>query len=78
VVPAGELVANLGRRQFQDAENYTERKLSQILGRTPKNIELAEMLGVSEQKIYELKNYMAREPISIDHLNTERFTDEED
>jgi len=58
--------------------NYTERKLSQILGRTPKNIELAEMLGVSEQKIYELKNYMAREPISIDHLNTERFTDEED
>ena len=57
---------------------YTERKLSQVLGREPKNIELAKMLDLPVQKIVELKNYMLREPVSIDQLNNERIIDEQE
>ena len=57
---------------------YTERKLSQLLGRKPKNIELAKMLDLPVQKIVELKNYMLREPVSIDQLNNERIVDEQE
>ncbi len=58
--------------------NYNERTLAQILGRKPKPAELAKIMGISEKKLALLQSYMAREPISIDHLNTERFTDEQD
>jgi len=57
---------------------YQERALTQILGRKPKTNELAKVLGVPDKKISELQNLMAREPISIEHLNTERFVDEQD
>lgn len=55
---------------------YNERTLIQILGREPKNSELAKIMNMKEQKIAELKNYLAREPISIEHLNTERLSDD--
>ena len=57
---------------------YNERTLTQMLGREPKNSELAEIMGVKERKIVNLKNYLAGEPISIDNLNTERSTDDTD
>lgn len=57
---------------------YSERTLTQLLNRKPTNAELAKIMGVSEKKISELKNYMAREPISINNLNAERFTDDQD
>jgi RNA polymerase primary sigma factor len=58
--------------------NYNERALSQILGRKPKPAELAKIMDMGEAKLAQLQSYMVREPISIDHLNTERFTDEQD
>lgn len=55
---------------------YNERTLSQLLGREPKNSELAKMMGIKEQKIVDLKNYLSNEPISIDNLTTERAVDD--
>jgi RNA polymerase primary sigma factor len=55
---------------------YNERVLSQLLGHKPTNKELATIMNVTENRISELKNYMAREPISIDNINTEKFNDE--
>jgi RNA polymerase primary sigma factor len=56
--------------------NYTERSLSQVLGRKPKVSELAKILDVSEAKIHQLHGYIAREPISLDHINQEKFNEE--
>lgn len=58
--------------------NYQERTLAQILGRKPKNKEVAKVMGITESKIAQLQGLVAREPISIDSLNTERFTEEDD
>ena len=58
--------------------NYNERVLTQMLGRTPKNAELAKIMNMSEKKLAQLQSFTAREPISIDQLNTERFSDEQD
>ena len=58
--------------------SYNDRALTQILGRKPKTKELAKIMRVSEARIAELQGFMAREPISIDHLNTERVADEQD
>jgi RNA polymerase primary sigma factor len=58
--------------------NYNERILTQMLGRKPKNDELAKIMEMKEEKIAELKNYIAREPVSIDNLNTERFADDQE
>jgi len=55
---------------------YNERTLTQLLGREPTNTELAQIMNVKEKKIAELKNYLAREPISMDNLTTERSTDD--
>lgn len=49
--------------------NYAERKLTQILGREPLTHELAEIIGVSDSRISQLKGYVSREPISLDGLN---------
>lgn len=56
--------------------SYNDRALAQILGRKPHNRELAKIMGISEAKINQLRNYIAREPISIDNLNQEKFTDD--
>jgi RNA polymerase primary sigma factor len=58
--------------------NYNDRVLSQILGRKPKNAELAKIMNITESNIAELQSFMTTEPISIDQLNTERFSDEQD
>ena len=58
--------------------SYNDRALTQILGRKPKTQELAKIMRVSEARIAELQSFIAREPISIDHLNTEKVSDEQD
>lgn len=56
--------------------NYTERSLSQVLGRKPKVSEIATLMGVPESKVHQLQGYIAREPISLDNLNQEKFNEE--
>lgn len=56
--------------------NYTERSLSQVLGRKPKPSELAKVMGVTEAKVHQLHGYISREPISLDHINQEKFNEE--
>ena len=56
--------------------NYTERSLSQVLGRKPKTHEIATLMGVTESKVHQLHGYIAREPVSLDHINQEKFTEE--
>ena len=56
--------------------NYTERSLSQVLGRKPKTHEIATLMGVTESKVHQLQGYIAREPVSLDHINQEKFTEE--
>lgn len=57
--------------------HYNDRALSQILGRKPKNNELAKVMGVSENRISQLQGYLNREPISINEINEEKFTEDE-
>lgn len=56
--------------------NYTERSLTQVLGRKPKVAELAKIMGVSESKVHQLQGHIAREPISLDNINQEKFNEE--
>jgi RNA polymerase primary sigma factor len=58
--------------------NYNHRDLSQKLGREPKPKELAEVMGISESKLAELRSHVIREPVSIENLNTERFADDQE
>lgn len=56
--------------------NYTERSLTQLLGRKPTTSELAKVMNMPESKIHQLHGYIAREPISLDNINQERFSEE--
>ena len=56
--------------------NYTTRSLTQMLGREPRVSELAKIMGVSEAKVHLLHSYISREPISLDHINQEKFNEE--
>jgi DNA-directed RNA polymerase sigma subunit (sigma70/sigma32) len=56
--------------------NYTERVLTQELGRTPKMSELATKLDKPQRRVHQLKGYLLREPTSLDVLNAEHFTDD--
>ena len=58
--------------------NYNERALSQVLGRKPKESEIATMMGVDEERVRQLQSYLTREPVSLDHINEERFLEEHD
>jgi RNA polymerase primary sigma factor len=58
--------------------NYNERALSQVLGRKPKISEVATMMGVDEDRIRMLQAYLTREPVSLEHLNDEKFLEEHD
>lgn len=58
--------------------NYNERALSQVLGRKPKESEVATMMGVDEERVRQLQSYLTREPVSLDHINEERFLEEHD
>lgn len=55
---------------------YNERALGQVLGRKPKASELATMMNTTEAKISELYSYLAREPVSLDIVNEERYIEE--
>jgi DNA-directed RNA polymerase sigma subunit (sigma70/sigma32) len=49
--------------------NFTERELTQILGRKPTTKEIAHMMGVTDSKVNQLRGYVSREPVSIESLN---------
>lgn len=57
--------------------HYNDRALSQILGRKPKNHELAKVMGVSEGRISQLQGFLNREPISINEINEEKLSEDE-
>ena len=57
---------------------YTERILSQKLGREPKTEELADALEVHENRINKLRALIMREPVSLDAYNQEKFQEDND
>ena len=56
--------------------NYNEQALAQVLGRMPTAQELATLMDVPTSKIHQLKGYLSREPVSLDALNQERHSEE--
>jgi RNA polymerase primary sigma factor len=57
---------------------YTERALTQTLGRTPTINELSAILGKTTKRINQLKFFMLQEPTSLDALNLDKLEDEHD
>jgi RNA polymerase primary sigma factor len=55
---------------------YTERVLTQKLGREPTLNELAQELKVSPLRIAELNGILNKEPISLENFNTEHLGDD--
>lgn len=55
---------------------YTERTLTQKLGREPTVHELAQKLNVPPLRIAELNGILNKEPISLENFNTEHLGDE--
>jgi RNA polymerase primary sigma factor len=56
--------------------NYTERSLTQVLGRKPKTSEVASVANMSVQKVNRLKGFISREPVSLDALQQDKFLEE--
>lgn len=57
---------------------YSERLLTQQLGRDPSPKEIGEQVKMTEERVNELKSYMAREPISIHAFDSDTLQDEND
>jgi RNA polymerase nonessential primary-like sigma factor len=57
---------------------YTERALTQTLGRTPTVSELSNVLGKTAKRINQLKFYLIQEPTSLDALNLDKLEDDHD
>jgi DNA-directed RNA polymerase sigma subunit (sigma70/sigma32) len=57
---------------------YTERALTQTLGRVPTVHELSAILGKTTRRINQLKFYMLQEPTSLDALNIDKLEDDQD
>ena len=57
---------------------YTERVLTNTLGRAPTLIELASVLNKPVSRINQLKFYLLQEPSSLDAINTDKLEDEHD
>ena len=57
---------------------YHERALTQELGRAPSDDELANMLQIHPSKIDDLREYMMREPTSLESFNPEKFQEDHD
>ena len=57
---------------------YTERILTQRLGREPKVSELADALEVHEKQVNRLRAIVLREPVSLDAYNQEKFQEDSD
>lgn len=58
--------------------NYTDKALSQVLGRKPKTSELATMMGITEDKVRNLQAHITSEPVSLDHINEESHVEDID
>jgi len=56
--------------------NYKEQTLTQLLGRKPTVQELAIILSTTTARIYQLKGYLNREPISLEAYENDNFTEE--
>lgn len=57
---------------------YYERTMTQELGRAPTDDELANALESHPNKIVNLREYMMREPTSLESFNPEKFQEEHD
>jgi len=57
---------------------YTERALTQTLGRQPTANEMATILNKTTKRINQLKFYMQQEPASLDALQLDKLEDNED
>ena len=55
---------------------YTERLLTQKLGREPSTQELAQKLGTTSLRIAQLNGILNKEPISLENFNTEHLGDD--
>jgi DNA-directed RNA polymerase sigma subunit (sigma70/sigma32) len=55
---------------------YTERNLTQVLGREPKKSEIAKTLGFSEKRIDELQTHILREPSCLNDAKQEDYFEE--
>ena len=55
---------------------YTERILTQELGREPTAVELANKLEVTPLRIAQLCGILGREPVSLENFNTEHLGDD--
>ena len=57
---------------------YTERMLTNVLGRTPTTLELASVLNKDSKRINQLKFYLLQEPSSLDAINSEKVEEHDD
>lgn len=57
---------------------YTERALTQTLGRVPTAHELATILNKTAKRIGQLKFYLLQEPTSLDALNLDKLEESEE
>ena len=57
---------------------YTERALTQTLGRSPTITELSAILNKTPKRINQLKFYLIQEPTSLDALNLDKLEEEQD
>ena len=57
---------------------YIERALTNALGRTPTNSEVAAVLEKPLARVQQLKFFLLQEPSSLDAINTDKVEDEHD
>ena len=57
---------------------YTERALTQTLGRVPTINELAIILDKTPKRVNQLKFYLLQEPQSVETINTDKMEEHED
>ena len=57
---------------------YTERALTQTLGRVPTINELATILDKTPKRVSQLKFYLLQEPQSVETINTDKMEEHED
>jgi RNA polymerase sigma factor (sigma-70 family) len=57
---------------------YTERKMTQCMGREPTAKELADELVMHEKRVVELQEIMSQQPVSLEAFNQEKFQEERD
>ena len=55
---------------------YTERVMTQQMGRDPTDAELADRLQVHVTRLADLRGFIAREPTSLESFNQEKFQEE--